>query len=1060
MKHLFSILFTVFTSLGLFATVHTVSNSGTTFSPSTLNITQGDTVNWSIAGSHNVIEVGMATWTANDSTSNGGFSLPLGGGQHIFTSTGTFYYVCGPHAAGGMKATITVAAAPPTIQMDLPVTFEDATINYSTIDFGGNASSFVLDPTGGINMVVQSVKGATAQLWAGTTLGVFVAPGGPTFDIGFATAIPMSSGNTSMSVRVYSPDAGIPVRLKIEDSQDATKSVETEAMTTTSGTWETLVFDFSNEASGTAAINYTYTFDKASIFFNFGTDGATAGVKTYYWDDVEFVTAAPPVLAQMDLPVTFDDTATVNYATVDFGGNASIFVVDPIGGTNLVVESTKGAAAQLWAGTTLDAGAPNGFATAIPFTATETSMSVRVYSPDAGIPVRLKVEDKTNPTISAETEAMTTGVNTWEVLTFDFITPAAGTAALNIANTYDMASIFFNFGTDGATAGVKTYYWDDVEFVTAAPPVLAQMDLPVSFDLATVNYSTVDFGGNASSFVIDPVGGTNKVVKSTKSNTAALWAGTTLAVAGPPDVGFLNAIPFTATATTMSVRVYSPDSGIPVRLKVEDETDPTKSVETEAMTTGVNTWETLIFDFSSQATGTAALDLGFTYDKASIFFNFGTDGMTAGVKTYYWDDVKFGGATTNPCVGVIGDPLILDDFECQGNITYTFENATWTPNIPNPNPTGANTSSMVGEFIHWGAGTDGAFGGSLNLGPISLSTNNQLKIDVHTNATAIPITVVMQDAALNTVVESVMTTSTMGAWETLTFDMSSASTATNIANIVIVVNPGTNVQDTLYIDNVRLDGFAINPCETAVPNKDIMEDFDCQRNIDHLFAEGGFITIANPDMSGINTSNNIGQYTRNNTVADAFGGDFILAPLDFATNNQVKMNIWDANAPSEVTIVLQDASGADVGNAVASSTTANVWEDLNFDFSGTPDAAGVSKVVILFDAGVKADSGQVYFFDNLRMDGFVTGITEINSTVITVYPNPVNDFINVNVSELKDTPSFVISIYSIDGKLIKEFNETNTNNELYLDINEISSGFYLLEVEANNKKHITKFVKK
>ena len=599
-----------------------------------------------------------------------------------------------------------------------------------------------------------------------------------------------------------------------------------------------------------------------------------------------------------------------------------------------------------------------------------------------------------------------------------------------------------------------------------ATPALAQMDLPVTFDdTVTVSYATIDFGGTASSFVTDPAGGLNIVTETIKTNTAEIWGGTTLAEfvapgGAPHDIGFLNAIPFTAGATTMSVRVYSPDAGIPVRLKVENELDATVTVETEAMTTIANAWETLVFDFANEVTSTAALNFASTYDKASIFFNFGTDGATAGNKTYYWDDVEFGGATTNPCVGVIGDPLILDDFECQGNITYTFENATWTPNIPNPNPTGANTSSMVGEFIHWGAGSDGAFGGSLNLGPISLSTNNQLKIDVHTNATAIPITVVMQDAALNTVVESVMTTSTMGAWETLTFDMSSASTATNIANIVIVVNPGTNVQDTLYIDNVRLDGFAINPCETAVPNKDIMEDFDCQRNIDHLFAEGGFITIANPDMSGINTSNNIGQYTRNNTVADAFGGDFILAPLDFATNNQVKMNIWDANAPSEVTIVLQDASGADVGNAVASSTTANVWEDLNFDFSGTPDAAGVSKVVILFDAGVKADSGQVYFFDNLRMDGFVTGITEINSTVITVYPNPVNDFINVNVSELKDTPSFVISIYSIDGKLIKEFNETNTNNELYLDINEISSGFYLLEVEANNKKHITKFVKK
>jgi len=29
---------------------------------------------------------------------------------------------------------------------------------------------------------------------------------------------------------------------------------------------------------------------------------------------------------------------------------------------------------------------------------------------------------------------------------------------------YNMASIFFNFGTEGATAGEKSYYFDDVKF--------------------------------------------------------------------------------------------------------------------------------------------------------------------------------------------------------------------------------------------------------------------------------------------------------------------------------------------------------------------------------------------------------------------------------------------------------------------------------------------------------------------------------------------------------------------------------------------------------------------
>ena len=92
-------------------------------------------------------------------------------------------------------------------------------------------------------------------------------------------------------------------------------------------------------------------------------------------------------------------------------------------------------------------------------------MSVRVWSPDANIPIRLKVEDALDPTISVETEATITVANTWQTLTFDFSNPSTGTTPLDLANTYTKATIFFNFGSDGATAGEKTYYWDDVQFI-------------------------------------------------------------------------------------------------------------------------------------------------------------------------------------------------------------------------------------------------------------------------------------------------------------------------------------------------------------------------------------------------------------------------------------------------------------------------------------------------------------------------------------------------------------------------------------------------------------------
>ena len=164
-------------------------------------------------------------------------------------------------------------------QIDLPIDWEGTDTDYSVADFGGTESKLTTDPNDASNTVLQSDKGAGDALWAGTTLST---------GKGFASDIPFDANNNLVSVDVYSPDANIPVRLKVELAGTPTVSVETEATTTTSGEWETLVFDFSKEVSGTAKIDYNNTYNLMSIFYNFGTDGNTAGDKTYYCDNIKF----------------------------------------------------------------------------------------------------------------------------------------------------------------------------------------------------------------------------------------------------------------------------------------------------------------------------------------------------------------------------------------------------------------------------------------------------------------------------------------------------------------------------------------------------------------------------------------------------------------------------------------------------------------------------------------------------------------------------------------------------------------------------------------------------
>jgi hypothetical protein len=180
--------------------------------------------------------------------------------------------------------------------------------------------------------VARAVKSGTAELWAGTTI---TALSGVT-QTGFANNIPFTSCATKMSVRVWSPHAGIQVRLKVEDKTDPNKSCETEATVTVASGWQTLEFNFANQATGTAPLNLTFNYNKASIFFNFGITGASAGERIYYFDDVTFINTLPPAAPTVTTPVVYcqNATATALTATIASGNTAKWYTV-PTGGTAL-----------------------------------------------------------------------------------------------------------------------------------------------------------------------------------------------------------------------------------------------------------------------------------------------------------------------------------------------------------------------------------------------------------------------------------------------------------------------------------------------------------------------------------------------------------------------------------------------------------------------------------------------------------------------------------------------------------------------------------------------------
>lgn len=328
------------------------------------------------------------------------------------------------------------------------------------------------------------------------------------------------------------------------------------------------------------------------------------------------------------LPMDFESGVTTSDFT-DFDGGAATVIANPQSGginTSGTVAQIIRNGGQIWGGSKISLSAPLDFSSNGIIT-----MKVYTHAP-VGTTIKLKLEDAGGA--STEVDVVTTDSSEWHTLSWDFTgTPTQFTDLV----------FMFDFGNVGDGSITSTFLFDDIEQVFGG----TQIDLPVNFEGNTVNYTMTDFGGNQSEMVADPTNPSNTVVKVVKTNTAATWAGTTI---GTP-AGFATDIPLTMTESFMVVRVWSPDAGILIRLKVEDSNESTHTCETQVTSTVAGGWETLVFDFTNEAPGTellsVGLSMGWTYNMASIFFNFDVDGATAGEKTYYFDDVSFapGGVT-------------------------------------------------------------------------------------------------------------------------------------------------------------------------------------------------------------------------------------------------------------------------------------------------------------------------------------------------------------------------------------------------------------------------------
>ncbi len=183
--------------------------------------------------------------------------------------------------------------------------------------------------------------------------------------------------------------------------------------------------------------------------------------------------------------------------------------------------------------------------------------------------------------------------------------------------------------------------------------------------------------------------------------------------------------------------------------------------------------------------------------------------------------------------------------------------------------------------------------------------------------------------------------------------------------------------------------------------------------------DGGVATkISNPYVSGINVSANVMQIVKGAGAVWAGSKITMAAPLDLTTERVFKVKVLSPVAGKKLLLKFEGA-GSSFEKLSAPITTANVWEELTFDFSSDAVNNVNNQIVFIFDMGTQGDGSpsSTYLFDDITQmagTGPVLQLPELpldfESTLVsypfvdfaggntTVIPNPQQSGINTSAT--------------------------------------------------------------
>ncbi|WP_216746121.1 PKD domain-containing protein [Paucihalobacter ruber] len=656
------------------------------------------------------------------------------------------------------------------------------------------------------------------------------------------------------------------------------------------------------------------------------------------FEDTIFIQVPEPIT----LPITFDNPV-VSYDATAFGGVAFAVVENPDpSGTNSEVTNV---------GAITNNGAPfEGFFFDLgtPIDLSEDKAIKMKFWSTSAINILLKLEQGTGPDV--ETVASHGGTG-WEEIYFTF----------NSAAGFSRFTMFVD--GPGSTAG--TFYMDDIEQINAAdvPCPQTELEFPIDFDCNGIDYAAKIVGNVGFTVVDNPeLSGINNVETKVGriTNSGEQFENAFFNLDTPADF---------SSQTGVRMKLFS-SQALPILLKFEDGTQA--DVE-DTQLHGGSGWEELTFTLNS--TG--------TYNDMILF----VDGPGTAAGTFYVDDIeKVDGAPPPPPFddGLLtnGDFQTLDGngnvvawiqgvdddnpapvVTVSGNTYYSINITTPTPGEPfNINLSQkveiVQGTSYILSFEAWSSVNRSIVAG------IGLSGGDFSNASETVNITTTPA-----------VYQRTFTATGFGAPDArVLFDLAEEAGVVNIDNVSLFVTGGGG-------------GGGGGGCEgDAVAATTLPVDFEgCESFISTFssIGDGGVTTnlVANPNPSGINTSDNVLRITRASGI-NRWGGvqnSFPAGTIDITTRTfKIKVYSSIPDVTYRFELALDPQPNPVVGNPAPVfrqvSGGANQWVELEFTFINLPATPTTyNQLVIKPDNPEGTDpqvtsQEQIFYVDDIRLD--------------------------------------------------------------------------------------------